>query len=331
MKIRSWLLRRRAHMGALLIAALTLPAWGQTGSFPEKDKTLRLVVPFAAGGGVDAAARLLGTQLQKRLGVTVVVENKAGASGTIGGKAVQMAPADGYTLLFSAATHVMAKQVLAQAPYDPQADFAPVARVGEAPLMLVLANAKPQTKMADLISAVRQQPDKWMAGIPAAGAPSHLATLLWARQAQLKLNYVPYKGTQPAMMDVAGGHTDLLMDSMISLLPMVKGGKLRPIAITSAKRSALAPDVPTVKESGLPGFAYASWYGVWAPRDTPADRVAALNAAINAATAELAKSGAWSGLGVEPVTESTEQFKRFIAAEVTDATDLLKAAGFRPE
>ena len=331
MKIKSWLLRRLARLSALLIAALMLPAWGQPAKFPEKDKTLRLVVPFAAGGGVDAAARLLGTELQKRLGLTVVVENKAGASGTIGGKAVQTAPADGYTLLFSAATHAMTKQVLAQPPYDPQTEFAPVARVGEAPLMLVLANSKPQTKMADLVSAVRQQPDKWMAGIPAAGAPSHLATLLWARQAQLKLNYVPYKGTQPALMDVAGGHTDLLMDSMISLLPMVKGGKVRPIAITSAKRSALAPDVPTVKESGLPNFAYASWYGVWAPRDTPAERVAALNAAVNAATTELAKTGAWSSLGIEPVTESTEQFKRFIASEVAEATELLKSAGFRPE
>ncbi len=331
MKIKSWLLRRLARLGVLLIAALMLPAWGQTTKFPEKDKTLRLVVPFAAGGGVDAAARLLGTELQKRLGLTVVVENKAGASGTIGGKMVQTAPADGYTLLFSAATHVMAKQVLAQPPYDPQTEFAPVARVGEAPLMLVLANSKPQTKMADLISAVRQQPDKWMAGIPAAGAPSHLATLLWARQAQLKLNYVPYKGTQPALMDVAGGHTDLLMDSMISLLPMVKGGKVRPIAITSAKRSVLAPDVPTVKESGLSNFVYASWYGVWAPRDTPADRVMALNAAVNAATAELAKTGAWSSLGIEPVTEGTEQFKRFIASEVAEATELLKTAGFRPE
>ncbi len=331
MKFKSWLLRRLARLGALLLAALMLPAWGQPTKFPEKDKTLRIVVPFAAGGGVDAAARLLGTQLQKRMGLTVVVENKAGASGTIGGKAVQMAPADGYTLLFSAATHVMAKQVLTQAPYDPQTDFAPVARVGEAPLMLVLSNGRPQTRMADLISAMRQQPDKWMAGIPAAGAPSHLATLLWARQAQLKLNYVPYKGTQPALMDVAGGHTDLLMDSMISLLPMVKGGKVRPIAITSAKRSALAPDVPTVKESGLPSFAYASWYGVWAPRDTPADRVAALNAAVNAATAELAKTGAWSSLGIEPVTEGTEQFKRYIASEVAEATELLKSAGFRPE
>lgn len=331
MKIKSWLLRRLAHLGALLLAALVLPAWGQTGKFPEKDKTLRLVVPFAAGGGVDAAARLLGTQLQKRLGLTVVVENKAGASGTIGGKAVQTAAGDGYTLLFSAATHVMARQVLAQAPYDPQTDFAAVARVGEAPLLLVLANSKPQTRLPDLVNAVRQQPDKWMAGIPAAGAPSHLATLLWARQAQLKLNYVPYKGTQPALMDVAGGHTDLLMDSMISLMPMVKSGKVRPIAITSAKRSALAPDVPTVAESGLPGFAYASWYGVWAPRDTPADRVVALNAAINAATADLAKAGAWASLGIEPVSESAEQFERFITHEVSEGTELLKTAGFRPE
>ena len=318
----------------LTCAALpvTLPASVQAApNFPERDKPLRIFVPFAAGGGVDAAARLLGTQLQKQLGVTVIVENKAGASGTIGGKAVQSAPADGYTLLFSAATHVLAKQVLSNPPYDPQADFAPVARVGEAPLLLVVATGKREARLADVIGAVRQQPDKWTAGIPASGAPSHLATLLMAKQAQLKLTYVPYKGTQPALMDVAGGHTDLLLDSMISLLSMAKSGKVRPIAISSAKRSTLMPDVATFKESGLPSFDYASWYGVWAPRDTPADRIALLNAAINTATKELAKSGALAGLGIEPVTESAEQFKRFIAAGVTEGAELLKSAGFRPE
>lgn len=318
---------RLAKVLALLSLCMALPAM----AFPEKDKTLKIVVPFAAGGGVDAAARLLGTQLQKQTGMTVVVENRAGGSGTIGGKAVQTAPADGYTLLFSAATHVLAKQVLSQPPYDPQTDFAPVARVGSAPLMLVVAPTKPQTRLSDVVSALRQNPDKWTAGIPAAGAPSHLATLMMARQAKVSFATVPYKGTQPALMDVAGGHTDFLLDSMISLLPMAKSGKVRPVAITAARRSALAPDVPTFKESGLPEFVYESWYGLWAPAQTPAERLRALNAAVNAATLELAKAGAWNNLGVEPVTESAEQFKRYIANEVSEGAELLRAAGFRPE
>jgi tripartite-type tricarboxylate transporter receptor subunit TctC len=313
----------------VLLAAMTLSA--ALPALAQADKPLKIVVPFAAGGGVDAAARLLGTQLQKQLGVTVIVENKAGGSGTIGGKAVQTAPADGTTLLFSAATHVLARQVLSAPPYDPQTDFAPVARTGSAPLLLVVAPGKAQAKLSDILTAVKQQPDKWTAGIPAAGAPSHLATLLMAQQSQLKLSLVPYKGTQPALMDVAGGHTDLLLDSMISLLQMARSGKVRPIVITSSKRSSLAPEIPTFKESGLPTFAYESWYGVWAPKDTPADRIAALNAAINTATAELAKSGALTALGIEPVTETPAQFKAHIATEVKEGTDLLTRAGFRPE
>ncbi|MBZ8142639.1 hypothetical protein CLD22_22410 [Rubrivivax gelatinosus] len=316
---------------ALLQAAPMAAALAQGATFPERDKPLRIVVPFAAGGGVDAAARLLGTQLQKQLGVTVLVENRAGGSGTIGGRAVQSAPADGQTLLFSAATHVLARQVLKTSPYDPQTDFVPVARVGEAPLMLVVAPSKPQTRLADVLAAIRQQPDKWTAGIPASGAPSHLATLLMAREGGLKLSFVPYKGTQPALMDVAGGHTDLVLDSMISLLPMAKSGKVRPIAITSVRRSTLAAEVPTFKEAGLPGFAYASWYGVWAPGGTPAARVAVLNTAVNAATAELARTGAWANLGISPVTENAEQFKRFIARDVAQGAELLRSAGFQPE
>ncbi|HSV78994.1 MAG TPA: tripartite tricarboxylate transporter substrate binding protein [Ramlibacter sp.] len=315
---------------AAALVAVTASA-ADTAKFPERGQTLRLVVPFAAGGGVDNAARLLADQLRKQLGLTVLVENKAGASGTVGGKAVQTARGDGYTLLFSAATHVFARQVLSSAPYDPQADFAPVARFGEAPLMLVIAPQLPQHKLADVLAAAKQQPEKWTAAIPAAGAPSHLATLLLAKQGSVKFTYVAYKGTQPALMDVGGGHVNLLLDSMVSLLPLAKAGTVRPIAITSRKRSALAPDLPTVQESGMPNFAYASWYGVWAPKDTPADRVTALNAAINTAVAELAKSGALANLGIEPVTETPEQFKRFIAAEVTQGAELLKSAGFRPE
>jgi tripartite-type tricarboxylate transporter receptor subunit TctC len=324
---------RRIALSAVsaALAALCTPVLAQSGKFLDKDQPLRLVVPFAAGGGVDGAARLLGEQLRKNLGLAVVVENKAGASGTIGGKFVQTAAADGTTLLFSAATHVLAGQVLTHPPYDPQADFAPVARVGEAPLLLVVSPQVPATKLGDVIAAAKKDQGKWTTAIPAAGAPSHLATLLLAQQSGAPFTYVNYKGTQPALTDVAGGHVNMLLDSMISLLPMAKGGKVKPIAITSAKRSELAPEVPTVAESGWPKYTYASWYGVWAPKGTPADRVAALNSAINQAVSELGKSGAFAKLGIEPVTESPEQFRKFIANDVTQSAELLKSAGFKPE
>lgn len=323
------LTRLAASATALLF--LALPAFGQGGTFPERGQTLRIVVPFAAGGGVDNAARLLAEQLRKQLGLTVIVDNRSGASGTIGGNAVKGAPADGYTLLFSAATHVLAKHVLSKPPYDPQTDFAPVARVGEAPLMLVIGPARQEKSLGDVLSAARQQPAKWTAAIPAAGAPSHLATLLLARQGNVKFTFVPYKGTQPALVDVGGGHADLLLDSMVSLQQLAKAGKVRAIAITSARRSALAPEVPTVHEAGIANFSYVSWYGVWAPKGTPADRVAALNTAINAAVAELGKSGALASLGIEPVSETPEQFKRHIGADVAQGIELLKSAGFTPE
>lgn len=322
MKNKTWIVA--LSLGLSLMA----PALAQ-GKFPEG--TLRLVVPFAAGGGVDQAARLLGKQLQADLGVTVIVENKAGASGTIGGKAVQTAAPDGMTLLFSAATHVLAKQVLASPPYDPQTDFAPVARVGEAPLLLVIPPTAPQKNLREVLDAARTQPDKWTAAVPALGAPSHLATLLLAQQGKLTLTMTPYKGTAPALADVAGGHVQLLMDSIISLQGMARGGKVKPIAVTSTQRSGVAPEVPTAVESGFPGMVYNSWYGVWAPKGTPADRVQVLNKAINKATAGLARAGAFTSLGILPVLETTDQFRQFVAADVTRSAELLKDAGFRPE
>lgn len=313
---------------AMLGVCTLSPALAQD-KFP--DGTLRLVVPFAAGGGVDQAARLLGRQLQTDLGISVIIENKAGASGTIGGKAVQTATPDGMTLLFSAATHVLARQVLANPPYDPETDFAPVARVGEAPLLLVVPPNAPQKNLKEVLEAARQNPEKWTAALPALGAPSHLATLLLAKQGNVKLTMTPYRGTAPALADVAGGHVQLLMDSIISLQGMAKSGKVKPIATTSAKRSGVTPDVPTAVESGYPGMVYNSWYGVWAPKDTPAVRVQVLNKAINKSVAELARSGAFTALGILPVLESTAQFRQFVAADVARSAELLKESGFKPE
>ncbi len=295
------------------------------------DGTIRLIVPFAAGGGVDNAARLLAKQMQSNLNTSVVVENKPGASGTIGAKFVQASPPDGQTLLFSASTHALTRLVIANPPYDPLTDFSYIARVGEAPLLMVIAPTMPQTKLKEVMDAAKQNPDKWTAGLPALGAASHLATLMFAKEGNLNLTMTAYKGTAPALTDVAGGHSQILIDSIISLQSMAKAGKVKPIVVTSAKRSSVMPNVPTASESGHPKFVTESWYGIWAPKGTPDDRVQFLNKAANEAVRQLTKSGAFEQLGIEPVVESVDEFKKYTGKYITENAELLKTAGFKPE
>jgi tripartite-type tricarboxylate transporter receptor subunit TctC len=313
---------------ALAMTAFAALASAQ-GKFP--DGPVKLIVPFAAGGGVDSAARLIARQLQAQLNVPVVVENRPGANGSVGGKAVQAAAPDGQTLLFSASTHVLARQVMATPPYDPVTDFAPVARVGEAPLMMVISPQLAPNRLREVIDAAKQNPDKWTAGLPALGAASHLGTLMFAQQSGLSLTTVVYRGTAPALTDVAGGHAQVLIDSIISLQGMAKSGKVKPIMVTSAKRSAVMPNVPTAVESGFPKFVTTSWYGLWAPKATPEDRVQFLHKAVNEAVRQLDKAQAFEPLGVDPVTESIDEFRRFTTQYVSESADLLKAAGFKPE
>jgi tripartite-type tricarboxylate transporter receptor subunit TctC len=310
-----------------LLAACSVAA--AQAKFP--DSTIRMVVPFAAGGGVDNAARLIARQMQTQLNVPVVVENRPGANGSIGGKAVQAAAPDGYTVLFSASTHTLARQVMATPPYDPATDFAYVARVGEAPLLMVVSPQLAPASLSEVMDAARKNPEKWTAGLPALGAASHLATLMFARQGQLNLTTAVYKGTAPALTDVAGGHAQVLIDSIISLQAMAKTGKVKPIIVTSARRSSVMPNVPTAVESGYPKFVTSSWYGIWAPKATPDERVQVLNRAANDAVRQLAKSGAFEQLGIEPVTETTEEFRRYTSQYIAESAELLKAAGFKPE
>ena len=322
-------LRRALAASISALCVWALPSSGFAQAYPSKP--IKMVVPFAAGGGVDSAARLLAKQLGTNLNVPVVVENKPGANGSVGGKFVQMANADGLTLLFSASTHALAKQVMATAPYDPLTDFAAVARVGEAPLLMVISPSLPQTKLPEVIAAAKQSPDKWTAALPALGAASHLGTLMFAKQGNLNLATVVYKGTAPALTDVAGGHTQILMDSIISLQGMAKSGKVKPIIVTSAKRSSVMPNVPTASESGYPKFVTESWYAIWAPKGTPDDRVQLLNKAANEAVRQLTKSGAFEQLGIEPIVESVDEFKKYTGKYIHENAELLKGAGFKPE
>jgi tripartite-type tricarboxylate transporter receptor subunit TctC len=316
-------------------AGLLVWLWGMAGAQaqPAAPVTgpIKLIVPFAPGGGVDTAARLVARQLQANLNQTVIVENRAGASGTVGGKAVQTAAADGQTLLFSASTHVLAKEVLKSPPYDPVKDFQVVARVAEAPLLMVIAPTLPQRNAKDVLDAARQNPDKWTAALPAMGAASHVGTLMLAQEGKLKLTTAAYRGTAPALTDVAGGHAQILLDSIIALLPMAREGKVRPIAVTSSSRVGIAPDIPTAAESGFPRLVYYSWYGVWAPKDTAPARVQLLHEAFNAAVKDLARAGSLSPLGILPVLEDLPATRKFIDQDVARSAELLRASGFRPE
>jgi tripartite-type tricarboxylate transporter receptor subunit TctC len=314
-----------------LVAALGFVQTHAPAAEVYPNQAIRIVVPFAPGGGVDAIARLMAEKVKMQLNVSVIVENRAGASGTIGGAHVERAAPDGYTLLLSSNTHTMAKYVIANAPYDPLKDFTFIARVGSAPLMTVLAPDRPQKTLAEIAQAIKASPDQWTAGTPALGSPSHIATIAFMHLTGAKLTITPYRGTAPALTDVAGSHIQLLTDAMLVLLPMAKGGKVKGIAITGDHRSEVAPDIPSAAESGVRGLDVTAWYGVWGPKGMPADVVSKLNAAFAKATKELATEGKLQQLGAEPVYETPQQFRAFTEKEVTRNAELLNSVGFRPE
>ncbi|MTW17205.1 tripartite tricarboxylate transporter substrate binding protein [Rhodoplanes serenus] len=325
------MLHRREFLAAALAVGSGLgsaPAFAQSDGYPKR--TIRLIVPFAAGGGVDVFARLLAEKIKEKNGVTIVVENRGGANGAIGGTVVATAEPDGYTLLFSAMTHTMAKQVMKSPPYDPLTDFTPVARVGEAPMLLVMSPKLPFTTITEVVADARKQPDKWVFATAALGAPGHLATVAFNKLAGLNLTIAPYRGTAPGLTDVAAGHVQLMIDPVLALLPMARSGHVKALAVTAAKRAALAPEIPTAAESGMPGLEQATWYGVWGPKNLPAPVVAWLNQACNAAVTDLGTSGRLADLGIEPVTGTPEAFARYIVDDVRKNSELLKSVNFEP-
>jgi tripartite-type tricarboxylate transporter receptor subunit TctC len=322
--------RRHFIVGALAAGAGLTGREARAAGYPDKSRTIRLIVPFAAGGGVDVLARLYADALKQKHGLTIVVENRGGASGTIGGQVARQAAPDGYTLLFSASTHTTARLVMREVPYDPLVDFMPIARVGEAPMLLIMAKDRPQTTIAEVVAAAKKDPAQWVFAASSLGSMGYLATVAFIQNAGVNLTITSYRGTAPALTDVEGGHVQLMIDPLLVLLPQARGGAVKALATTTAKRSALAPEIPTAAESGMPNLEYASWYGFWGPKGMPADMVAWLNGAVNEATGELAKTGRLATLGQEPAMASPEDFAKYIAADFQRSETLLKAAGFKP-
>ena len=316
---------RRTLLAAPLLAT---PALAQ-GPWPNRP--IRAVIPYPPGGATDAMSRLAAQKLQEALGQPVVPENRAGGSGTVGGVAVKEAAPDGYTLLFTASIHVMARQVLKASPYDPIADFTPVARTGQGPLLVVTNPNAAQSRITEVVEAARRNPRGWTWGVSSLGSAGHLATIEFNRLAGLDIPITPYRGSAPALADIAAGNIQLMCDPILAVLPLVRGGQAKALAITRPARSGVAPEIPTAAESGMPGLDFGSWYGVWGPRGLPQEIVARINAALAAGMSEPATVQRLTTLGFEPVAESPAAFAAFIAADVARNAGLLAQAGFQPE
>ncbi len=320
----------RRHFGLQAAAASlallgTVPAIAQT-DFPNKPITI--VVPFSAGGTTDILARLVGQYLTTELGQPVVVDNKAGAGGNIGGALAAKAPADGYTLFMgTVGTHAINAALYKKMPFDHIKDFAPLSRVANVPNLLVAHPAEPYKTVPEMIAYAKAHPGKINFGSPGNGASPHLSGELFKSMAKVNLTHIPYKGSAPAVSDLLGNQISIMFDNMPSVIPHVRSGKLRAIAITTAKRSPELPDVPTIAEAGVPGYEAVSWFGLFAPAATPAPVLAKISAALAKVLANPEVQKKISAQGGETVNETPAQFATFIRAETTKWGKVVKESG----
>lgn len=323
-------LTRRGFTLALAATAaagslVALPAAAQ-GSFPSKPITI--VVPFSAGGTTDILARVVGDALKDELGQPVVIDNRAGAGGNIGGALAAKAPADGYTLFMgTVGTHAINAALYKKMPFDHLADFAPLTRVAMVPNLLVAHPSRPYKNVKELIAYAKSNPGKVTFGSSGNGSSIHLSGELFKTMTKVDMIHVPYKGSAPAVTDLIGGQIDIMFDNMPSAIQHVRSGRLKPIAVTTAKRSPELPDVPTIAEAGVPGYEATSWFGMFAPAKTPAPIVAQLNAALVKVLGNPDVKKKLAEQGAEPYAEKPEQFAEFIKQETAKWGRVVKASG----
>jgi tripartite-type tricarboxylate transporter receptor subunit TctC len=315
-----------AALAALL--AIVTPAAAQ--NYPSKPITI--IVPFAAGGPTDALARVLGERMRQSLGQTILVENVTGAGGTLGVARVVRAAPDGYTLSIGhLGTHVI-NGAIYPLTFDLVNDLDPVAEISSNPMMIVSKNDVPAKNLKELIAWIRSKDGKVSAGTAGVGSGAHFSGVYFEQLIGVKLQFVPYRGTGPALQDLVAGQIDLIVDQASNSLPQVQAGKIRAYGIASTKRLAAAPDIPTADEAGLPGFHIELWSAIWVPKGTPKDIVAKLNAAVVDALADPAvrKRFAEVGLDVPPRAQQTpEALAAHQQAEVKKWWPMIKAANIK--
>ena len=298
---------------------------------PYPSRSVRVIVPYPAGGTVDAVARVVSQRLSEQMGQSFVVDNRAGANGVIGSDAVAKAQADGYTLLVQASTFVTNPILLKNLPYDMMRDFAPISNIGSVPLVVSTYPSFPANNLKEFIALVLAAPEKYSFAAPPTGSAGHLAEEAIKAGAKLGIQLVPYKGTAPAMTDVMGGHASALIDALPSSYPQIKGGKLKALAVTSPKRIAFLPNVPTVAESGLPGFDMVSWYGLWGPAALPKELGKRLSVEVAKAVRSQLATERLGEQGFDALGSTLEEFAAFLEQELVKVTRIVKQANIKVE
>lgn len=305
----------------MLAAALT---GARAHDFPVR--AIRIVVPFPAGGTTDILARFIAQYLGERLGVSAVVENRAGASGAIGSEMVAKSPADGGTLLLTATHHVINPSLYRKLPYDTQNDFSPVALVATAPNALVVTKDFPARTVAELIAMAKKEPGKLSFGSAGIGGANHLSGELFKQMAGIDIVHIPYKGAAPAMNDLVGGHIPMMFDSLPTVIPAAQAGTIRVLAVTSLQRATSLPDVPTLDEAGVRGFEAMAWFGLYMPRADGNLAYTELVAAMNDILAAPVTREKFATQGVEPGRQTGAAFTAFVDSEIGKWKTVVQAA-----
>jgi len=315
----------------LLPLALLALATPRAAAQDYPNRPVRLIVPFAAGGSADVYARFLAQRLQEAMGQSFIVDNRPGAGSIIGTDAVAKSPADGYTLLVMSNTHTVNESLLPTKPFALMRDFAPVAPINASELVLVARSGLPIGNVKELIAAAKAKPGGLTYASSGNGTPYHMAGELFKALAHVSILHIPYKGSSGARTDVLGGQVDLMFDAVPTMSEHIRGGKVKALGTTGTTRSAVMPEVPTIAESGVPGFETTIWLGVMAPKATPPAIVARLNAEITkiAANPEVAK--AWRAQGAAAMTMSVAEFTRYLEADIAKWARIVKISGAKPE
>ncbi len=315
--------RLLAAAGAAL--CLAAPVFAQAQAYPTKP--VKLVVPYPPGGPTDIVARLVAQKLSDAMGQQFIVDNRPGAGGNPGAELVARSPADGYTLVVATTAHAINPSLFKNLGYSLSKDFAPVSQLTSGPLVIVANPQLPAKNVAELIALAKAKPGELNFASSGNGQSTHLSAELFAAMAGVKMNHIPYKGSAPALTDTMGGQTQLMFDTMLSAMPHVKAGKLKALAVTSAARSPVAPDVPTVAESGLPGYEAIAWNGLLAPAGTPPEVLARLSAELKKVLAAPDVKDRFEAQGFAAAWNSPDDFRRFMTAEVDKWARVVKVSG----
>ena len=311
---------------ALAAAACCAPAIAVAQTYPTKP--IRLVVPFPPGGSLDVVARAIGQKLTEVWGQPVVIDNRPGAGGNIGADLVAKSAPDGYTILEGAlSTHAVNVSLYSKMPYDPVKDFAPITLVAITPNVLVVNPAFPANSVPELIAYAKAHPGALSFGSGSNGSAGHLAGELFKTEVGVDMVHVPYKGGAPALQALLAGDTQLMFDNLANSTPQLKAGKLKALAVTTAKRSSLAPELPTLAETGLPGFDIYTWWGFMAPAGTPKEIIAKWNAEITRILGTPEMKAFFAQQGAEPAPTTPEQFSALIKSEIPKYAKIIKASG----